>query len=129
VLRREGNDVTLVSVGVGVHRALKAAENLQKEGFSASVLDLRTVSPLDKEALCEAVARTGNLLVVDEDYENFGLSGELSAVILEAGISFKYTRVCTRTTIPYARGMEDQVLPNVERILIAAKTLLQPMSK
>ena len=128
VLRREGNDVTLVSVGVGVHRALEAAEILGKEGVTASVLDLRTVSPLDKAALCEAVARTGHLLVVDEDYESFGLSGELAAVVMEAGIPVKYARVCTQTTIPYARSMEDQILPNVGRIRTAAITLLQTMS-
>jgi pyruvate/2-oxoglutarate/acetoin dehydrogenase E1 component len=126
VLRREGKDVTMVSAGVGVHRALAAAESLEKEGISAAVLDLRTVSPLDKTALCESVAGTGRLLVVDEDYESFGLSGELAAVVMEAGIPFKYARVCTRTTIPYARRMEDQVLPNVERIRNAAITLLQP---
>ena len=128
VLRCEGNDVTLVSVGVGVHRALEAAEILAKEGVTASVLDLRTVSPLDKAALCEAVARTGHLLVVDEDYESFGLSGELAAVVMEAGLPVKYARVCTQTTIPYARRMEDQILPNVERIRTAAITLLQTMS-
>ena len=124
VLRREGSDVTLVSVGVGVHRAMEAAKILEKEGVSASVLDLRTVSPLDKEALCEAVAKTGYLLAIDEDYENFGLSGELAAIVMEADISFKFARVCTQTTIPYARSMEDRVLPNVERIQTAAKTLL-----
>jgi acetoin:2,6-dichlorophenolindophenol oxidoreductase subunit beta len=124
-LRREGKDVTLVSTGVGVHRILKAAEFLEKEGISASVLDLRTISPLDRPALCEAVARTGHLLVVDEDYEGFGLSGELAAVVLEAGIAVKYARVCTKTTIPYARRMEDQVLPNVESICTAVRALLQ----
>jgi pyruvate dehydrogenase E1 component beta subunit len=128
MLRREGNDVTLVSVGVGVHRALEAAEILEKEDVTASVLDLRTISPLDKAALCETVARTGHMLVVDEDYEGFGLSGELAAVVMEAGIPVKYARVCTQTTIPYARSMEDQILPNVERIRTAAITLLQSMS-
>ena len=128
VLRCEGRDVTLVSVGVGVHRALEAAEILEKEGVSASVLDLRTVSPLDKAGLCEAVARTGHLLVVDEDYEGFGLSGELAAIVLEAGIPVKYARVCTQTTIPYNRSLEDQTLPNVERIRTAAIRLLQTMS-
>ena len=128
-LLRPGSDLSLVSVGVGVHRALEAAETLEQEGVSASVLDLRTVSPLDKASLCETVARTGHLLVVDEDYEGFGLSGELAAVVLEAGISFKYARVCTQTTIPYARSMEDQVLPNVERIRTAAINLLQRVSE
>jgi acetoin:2,6-dichlorophenolindophenol oxidoreductase subunit beta len=122
---RRGDDVTIVSVGVGVHRALQAADELCKEGVSAEVLDLRTVAPLDREALCQAVARTGRLLVVDEDYERFGLSGEVAAVVLETGLPVTYARVCTQTTIPYARNQEDAVLPNVERIRMAALTLLQ----
>lgn len=125
VLRREGGDLTMAGVGVSVHRALKAAEKLDREGISASVLDLRSLAPLDKAALCQDVARTGRLLVIDEDYEAFGLSGELAAVLMEAGIPAQYARVCTRTTIPYARAMEDQVLPNVERIRTAAIDLLQ----
>jgi pyruvate dehydrogenase E1 component beta subunit len=125
VLRRVGGDVTIVSVGVGVHHALAAAQALGAEGISAGVLDLRTVSPLDKAAICEAVAQTGRLLVVDEDYEGFGLSGELSAVVLEAGISCKYTRVCTQTTIPYARHLEDQTLPNRQRIYASIRKLMQ----
>jgi len=123
-LRREGTDVTVVSVGVGVHRAMEAAEMLGKEEISAEVLDLRTVAPLDKTTLCELVAKTGRLLVVDEDYEGFGLSGELAAVVLEADIPVKYARVCTQTTIPYARSMEDHILPNVERIRKAIIDLL-----
>jgi pyruvate dehydrogenase E1 component beta subunit len=123
-LRREGTDVTVVSVGVGVHRAMEAAEILEKEDISAAVLDLRTIAPLDKTTLCEMVAQTGRLLVVDEDYEGFGLSGELAAVVLEADIPVKYARVCTQTTIPYARSMEDQILPNVERIRKAIIDLL-----
>jgi pyruvate dehydrogenase E1 component beta subunit len=125
VLRRTGGDVTIVSVGVGVHRALEAAQTIQTEGISAGVLDLRTVSPLDKTTVCEAVAQTGRLLVVDEDYEGFGLSGELSAVVLESGISCKYARVCTRTTIPYARHLEDRILPNTQRICDGVRRLLQ----
>ena len=125
VLRREGKHLTMISLGVGVHRVLEAAERLEGEGVSASVLDLRTVAPLDKAAICEAVAATGHLLVVDEDYEGFGLSGELAAVVMEAGIPVKYGRVCTQATIPYARSKEDQALPNVERIRSAAKELLR----
>jgi pyruvate/2-oxoglutarate/acetoin dehydrogenase E1 component len=124
-LRRAGEDVTIVSVGVGVHRALEAAQSLEPDGISTGVLDLRSVSPLDKTAVCEAVAQTGRLLVVDEDYEGFGLSGELSALVLESGVSCQYARVCTRTTIPYARHLEDRTLPNVERIRAAVKQLIQ----
>ena len=123
-LRRDGKDVTLVSVGVGVHRCLQAAAALEAEGISAGVLDLRALCPLDREALCREVARTGRLLAVDEDYEGFGLSGELAAVVAEAGIAYRYARVCTQTTIPYDRAREDQALPSVERIHAAAVRLV-----
>ena len=124
VLRREGSDVTIVSIGVSVHRALESAQILEAEGISVGVLDLRTVSPVDEEAVREAVEQTGRLLVVDEDYKGFGLSGELSAVVSEAGISCKYARVCTETTIPYARHLEDQTLPNKERICNSVRQLM-----
>jgi pyruvate/2-oxoglutarate/acetoin dehydrogenase E1 component len=123
VIRRSGSDLTIVSLGVGVHRAIQAAQQLQEQGVSASVVDLRSVAPLDKETVCTAVSETGRLLVVDEDYESFGLSGELAAITLEAGISIKFSRVCTRTTIPYARYLEAQTLPSIERIVDAALKL------
>jgi len=123
-LRRAGSDITIVTLGVGVHRALESAVQLEKQGISAGVLDLRSVSPLDKTTLCEEVGRTKRLLVVDEDYEGFGLSGELAAIVLEAGIAFKYARVCTQTTIPYARELEDETLPNVKRIVDACTKLV-----
>ena len=89
------------------------------------MIDLRTVAPLDRETICEAVAKTGRLLVIDEDYEGFGLSGELAAVTLEAGISARFARVCTRDTIPYARRLEDQTLPNVPCIVNTALSLVR----
>ncbi len=121
---RNGSDVSIVSIGVGVHRSLQAAVALDLHGISAGVVDLRSVSPLDKETVCSELARTGRLVVVDEDYEGFGLSGELAAVALEAGIAIKYARVCTQTTIPYARHLEDETLPNVKKIITACKTLM-----
>ncbi len=125
IFRRTGDDVLIVSIGVGVHRAVEAARALETEGISAGVLDLRTISPLDKTAVCDAVAQTGRLLVVDEDYEGFGLSGEISAILAEAGISCQYARVCTQMTIPYARHLEDQTLPNQERICAGVRKLLE----
>jgi acetoin:2,6-dichlorophenolindophenol oxidoreductase subunit beta len=124
VLRREGDDLTIATLGVSVHRALEAAEQLHREGISAAVVDLRSVAPLDTETIVGAVAQTGKLLVVDEDYEAFGLSGELAALVLEAGLQPAYARVCTRTTIPYTRSLEDATLPNVTRILSAARRLM-----
>jgi pyruvate dehydrogenase E1 component beta subunit len=122
---RQGNDMTIFSVGVGVHRSIEAAEELEKQGISAGVIDLRTISPLDRGTVCEAAAATGRMLCVDEDYENFGLSGELAAVVMEQGIPVTYARVCTKETIPYARHLEDRVLPNKERIIEAAVQLMQ----
>jgi pyruvate dehydrogenase E1 component beta subunit len=121
-VRRDGSDLTIVTLGVGVHRALQAAAILERQNISAGVIDLRSVSPLDKVTLCKEVGRTGRMLVVDEDYEGFGLSGELAAVALEAGLVFKYARVCTQTTIPYARQLEDKTLPSVERIVRACES-------
>ena len=123
-LCRPGSDITIASVGVGVHRSLQSAEKLESQGISAGVIDLRSISPLDKRTVCNEVAKTGRLLVVDEDYEPFGLSGELAAVVLEKGITFQYGRVCTRTTIPYARPIEDHLLPNVERICKEAHRIM-----
>jgi len=124
VIRKAGDDLTIVGVGVSVHRALKAADILAKEGISIEVLDLRTVTPLDTDSIIHSVGKTGSLLVVDEDYQDFGLSGEIAARVLEAGISMKFSRVCTTKTIPYSREMEDQALPNVNRIIKTVRTLI-----
>jgi pyruvate dehydrogenase E1 component beta subunit len=66
------------------------------------------------------MAQTNRLVVVDEDYERFGLSGELSAIVVEAGLWCRFARVCAQQTNPYAESIEDQVLPNVDRIRTAA---------
>ncbi len=124
-LRRQGDDLTMVSLGVGVHRAVEAADRLAAEGGAeASVIDLRGVCPLDREAVCDSVRRTGRLLVVDEDYCDFGLSGELAATVMEAGIQAGYARVCVEDTIPFDRRREEQALPSVDRIMEAADQLL-----
>ena len=73
--------------------------------------------------IVESVTKTGRLLVVDEDYREFGLAGELAAVCLEAGLSPRYARVCVEDTLPYARRLEDAALPNVDRIVEAATSL------
>jgi pyruvate/2-oxoglutarate/acetoin dehydrogenase E1 component len=125
IARRQGTDITMAGVGVSVHRALEAADALAQQGFSAEVLDLRTVSPLDNDTLCGSVSKTGRLLVVDEDYRDFGLSGELAARVLESGLSIRYGRVCTEQTIPYCREKEDRTLPNTGRIVETALRLLK----
>jgi pyruvate dehydrogenase E1 component beta subunit len=123
-VKRRGEDLTVVSLGVGLHRALQAAEDLSHQGVEAEVIDLRTVSPLDGETVAASAARTGKVLVVDEDYTAFGLSGEIAAVLAEAGVRVGFKRVGTDVSIPYARRLEERVLPGKDRILAAAMDLL-----
>jgi pyruvate/2-oxoglutarate/acetoin dehydrogenase E1 component len=121
---RSGRDLTLASLAVGVHRGLAAAEALADDGVEVEVIDLRGTRPLDRAAVVESVRRTGRLVVVDEDYREGGLSGELAASCAEAGLEFRYRRVTTESTIPYDRARERETIPNVHRILTAARDLL-----
>lgn len=82
-VKREGTDITVISYGLTVHFALKAAEELAKEGISVHVLDLRTLQPLDKEAILESVRRTGKVLIIHEDNKTGGVGAEVSAIISE----------------------------------------------
>ncbi|MHA1110362.1 MAG: alpha-ketoacid dehydrogenase subunit beta [Promethearchaeota archaeon] len=121
---KEGKDLTLASLGVSVHRCVEAAEELEKIGISAEVLDLRTVVPLDIEGIAKSVQKTGKLLVVDEDYKQFGLTGEIAASLLERDLKFEFARVATEGTIPFSRRLEDEALPNVTRIMKKSKKLV-----
>jgi len=82
-VKREGTDITVISYGLTVHYALKAAEELSKEGISVHVLDLRTLQPLDKDAILEAVRKTGKVLIIHEDNKTGGVGAEVSALISE----------------------------------------------
>jgi len=82
-VKREGTDITVISYGMTLNYCLQAAEELAREGISAHILDLRTLSPLDKEAILEAAARTGKVLIVHEDNKTGGVGAEVSAIIAE----------------------------------------------
>jgi pyruvate/2-oxoglutarate/acetoin dehydrogenase E1 component len=125
-LRREGGDLVIVGVGVGIHRGLSAAKRLAEEGIDTAVLDLRSVAPLDRTAVLDLASTTGHVLVVDEDYTRGGLSGEIAALIAENGVSSRFARVTCEETIPYARALEARTLPNVERLVSAAHVLVEP---
>ena len=116
-IKREGTDITIASLGVGVHRALESAQQLESKHISAEVIDLRCVVPLDTTSIFNSVSKTGRLLVVDEDYKQFGLSGELAALALENSLQFKFGRVCIDQTIPYSHAEEVQVIPGTKRIV------------
>jgi len=129
---REGRDVSIVSVGMGVHNALKAAKKLEEKGVSAEVVDLVSLVPLDRETIRASVAKTGRLIVVDEDYQSYGLSGEVIASVTEHDISVLKAapkRVAfPDVPIPYARVMEQFCLPNPDKIVAAWEKMgaLQP---
>lgn len=82
-VKREGTDITVISYGHTVHLALKAADELAKDGISVHVLDLRTLQPMDKEGVLEAVRRTGKALIIHEDNKTGGVGAEVSAIISE----------------------------------------------
>jgi pyruvate/2-oxoglutarate/acetoin dehydrogenase E1 component len=124
-VKREGEDVTVVTLGLHVHRALAAAEELAGE-VDVEVLDLRTLVPLDTEAVLASVRKTGNLVVVDEDYRSFGLTGEITARVAESALEdlAGLERVALPDVpIPYARPLEDEVLPQTQDIVDAARSL------
>ncbi len=98
---------------------------LSGEGISASIIDLRSIAPLDRDTVLKDVERTGCLLVVDDDYRDFGLTGELAATVLEAGLPARFARVAVEGTIPFDPIRERAALPNVDRICEAVRRLMK----
>ncbi|HEX5156406.1 MAG TPA: alpha-ketoacid dehydrogenase subunit beta [Ktedonobacterales bacterium] len=127
-VKREGTDVTIVTVGMMVHRSLAAAKKLADEGISAEVVDLRTLAPLDRDAIVNSVKKTHRLLVVDEDYRSYGMTGEVIATVAESALDYldaPARRLAEPDVpIPYSRPLEQYVLPNAEKIAAAARELV-----
>jgi pyruvate dehydrogenase E1 component beta subunit len=117
---REGHDATVVTVSLSVHHALDVADELADDGIDLEVVDLRSLKPLDRETVLTSVAKTGRLLVIDEDYLSYGLSGEIAATVAETDpglLRSPMRRVAVPDVpIPYARPLEYAVLPTRERI-------------
>jgi acetoin:2,6-dichlorophenolindophenol oxidoreductase subunit beta len=122
-VKRTGTDLTLVTVGLMVHRALEAAALVEKK-ISIEVIDLRTLVPLDRATVVASVRKTGRLLVVDEDYRSFGLTGEIAATVAEADVPLRrYRRLAEPDVpIPYSRPLEQFVFPSAEKIAAAAQS-------
>jgi len=101
-----------------VYEALHAANDLEKEGISAEVVDLRTLVPLDKETILNSVKKTGRLLVVDEDYQSYGMSGEIIATVSEniANLKALPGRIAyPDIPVPYSRPLEKFALPDKDK--------------
>lgn len=124
---REGTDLSIITYGMMVHKANNAAKELAKEGVDVEVIDLRTMVPLDTDAILESVSKTNRALVLYEDHEFVGYGAEISAQI--ADLAFKQLDAPVRrvagafSPIPFAHSLEREVLPSDDDVLDAAREL------
>ncbi len=129
VVRRAGSDVSVITYGGTLDKSLQAAEVLAGEGVDVEVLDLRSLRPLDTDAILGSVARTRRAVVVDEGWRSGGISAEISARITEGAfyeLDAPVSRVCTaEVPIPYAKHLEDAALPQVATIAAAVREVVR----
>ncbi|MFG6148586.1 alpha-ketoacid dehydrogenase subunit beta [Halobacillus sp. B23F22_1] len=129
-VKREGSDITVITYGLCVHFALQAAEKLADEGIETHVLDLRTVYPLDQEAIIEAASKTGKVLLVTEDNKEGGIISEVSAIISENCL-FDLDAPVKRLagpdipSMPYAPTMEKYFMMNPDKVEKAMRDLAE----
>ncbi len=129
-VKREGEDITVITYGLAVHFALQAAERLAKDGISAHVLDLRTVYPLDKEAIVSAASKTGKVLLVTEDNKEGSIMSEVAAIIAEHCL-FELDAPIQRLAgpdvpaMPYAPTMEKFFMINPDKVEKAMRDLAE----
>jgi len=127
-VRRPGRDVSILTYGASLWKALDAARRLSEEGIEAEVIDLRSLRPLDDESIVGSVTRTHRALVVDEGWRSGGISAEISARITEQAfydLDAPVARLCSaEVPIPYARQLEEAALPRVESIVAAVRALV-----
>jgi len=127
-IHREGSDVTIVTYAATVHKSLEAAEILEKEdGLSVEVLDLRTLLPLDEDAIIRSVKKTSRLLIVHEDTRTGGIAGEIAMRVSEKAFEWLDAPIARVTAldapVPYSPPLEDYFLPQTEDIVKAARYL------
>ena len=124
-IMREGSDATIVSYSIGVGLALEAAEKLAEEGIDAEVIDLRTIRPLDRQAVLDSLAKTNRLVVAEEGWPQCSVASEVIAICMEDGfddLDAPVLRVCNEDVpLPYAANLEKVALIDAERIYKAVK--------
>lgn len=129
-VKRDGDDITVITYGLCVHFALQAAEKLAEEGINAHILDLRTVYPLDKEAIIEAAQKTGKVLLITEDNKEGSIIGEVAAIIAEHCLfdldaPVKRLAAPDAPSMPYAPTMEKYFMINPEKVEEAMRDLAE----
>jgi pyruvate/2-oxoglutarate/acetoin dehydrogenase E1 component len=127
-VRRTGEAVTLITYGGSLGKTLQAADQLAVEGIDAEVIDLRSLRPLDTEAVLGSVAKTHRAVIVDEGWRTCSFAAEVSAQIMEGGfynLDAPVARVCSaEVPMPYAKHMEDAALPQAATIAQAVRAML-----
>ncbi|MDC7788885.1 alpha-ketoacid dehydrogenase subunit beta [Rhodoplanes sp. TEM] len=127
-IRREGRDLTIVACGALVGKALQAAKELEKTGVEAEVVDLRTISPLDKDTILDSVIKTSRLLVAHEACKTGGIGAEIAAIVAEHAIDAldaPIERVAAPDCpVPFSASLEDAFLPQPAQIVAQAKRML-----
>jgi pyruvate dehydrogenase E1 component beta subunit len=127
-IKREGADVTIVATLYMMHKALNAAKQLEKEGVDAEVVDPRTLTPLDKQAIIRSVKKTGRLVIVSEDCKTAGVSAEIAAMVAEEAVDYldaPIKRVAEPDTpIPFSPPLEQYVIPDEKAIMKAVKKVV-----
>ena len=125
---REGSDVTIITWSAMVQKALAAAETLAKEGVSAEVLDLRTISPLDKEAILKSVEKTGRAIILHEATLTGGVGGEIAAIIADEGFDYLNAPIKRVTApdcpIPFSPVLEQAWIPDEAKVIAAVKEII-----
>ena len=126
---REGEDVTLISLGKMVNVCQEAANELAKENVAASILDLRTISPLDEETILEFTEETGRMVIVDEAYPRCGVAADVSSIIVEKAFSYLKAPIKKVTPphspVPYAPNLEQAFLPSSQKVIDAVKEVIR----
>jgi 2-oxoisovalerate dehydrogenase E1 component beta subunit len=129
LVRRAGTDMSIITFGAMVHVALEAADALAAEGVSAEIVDLRTLAPLDRDTILSSVAKTSKAIVLHEASRTGGIGGEIAAIIGEEAFEYldgPVTRVASLDVpVPFSPPLEKACLPNVEKLVAAAKRLVR----
>jgi len=132
-VKRAGKDVTIVAFSICVKWALDAAEKLKSEGIDAEVIDLRTIRPLDKQAIIDSVRKTHRLITVEEGWPTAGIGSEIAAIAMEElfdELDAPVVRITGKDVpMPYAANLEKLALPTVDDIVAAARDICQPNQK
>ena len=127
IVRREGTDIAVITYGAMVWTALEAAAELDKEGISLEVVDLRSLLPYDEEAVLASVRKCNKVILLHEDTRTAGMAGELAALIAEKAFEHldgPIVRITAPDTpVPFSPPLEDYFLPNAQKVADAARKL------